>query len=231
MTTTLRTRARLMGVLALLASPALTGCASQQALRQSLNDRDAEIRDLLEEQTRLDNELRRVRNDRDNLQVALEDATSQLRAKPAPVEAASPLQEFPDLDREGITYGRRGDHIVFSVPSAVTFGAGKASLTDQGRKALKVLAARLKDFSDPAQFYVEGHTDSDPIKKSGFKSNRHLSLERALAVHAFLVTDGQIDDSRFVVVGHGQYDPVASNDSDGNKAKNRRVEVVVHDGR
>lgn len=225
-------RTRVLCALAVFAAPILTGCASQQALRQSLHERDAEIRDLLDEQTALENELVRLRTERDGLQSALQDAAARLDERPAPIEAvAAPLESFPDLDREGITYGRRGDQIVFSVPSAVSFGAGKASLTDQGRKALLVLADRLREFRSPARFHVEGHTDSDPIQKSGFASNRHLSLERALAVHEFLVSQGKIEDSRFVVVGHGQYDPVAANDSKENKAKNRRVEVVVYDSK
>ena len=216
-----------------LAAPALTGCASNQALRQSLHERDGEIRDLQEEQSALEAEIAKLRTDRDGLQSALEEAASRLRERPEPSPAVlqTSAQSFPDLDKEGISYGRRGDHVVFSVPSAVTFGSGKADLTEKGRKALLVLANRLKsDFAANTHFYVEGHTDSDPIQKSGFESNRHLSLERALAVHEFLVTSGKIEDRRFVVVGFGQYDPVAPNDTSENKAKNRRVEVIVHDG-
>lgn len=223
---------RILGLVGALIAPLLTGCASNQALRQSLHERDSEIRDLLDEQTALENEMVRLRTERDGLQTALQEAAARMREKPepAPAVASTPVPSFPDLDREGITVGRRGDHVVFNVPSAVTFGAGKASLTEQGRKALLALAQRLKTgFGGVARFYVEGHTDSDPISKSGFESNRHLSLERALAVHEFLVTEGHIDDKRFVVVGHGEYSPVASNDSKDNKAKNRRVEIVVHE--
>ena len=89
------------------------------------------------------------------------------------------------------------------------------------------MAARLKsDFQDGARFFIEGHTDSDPIKRSSFASNRELSIARAMAVLEFLVTEGKVPDRRFVVVGHGQYDPIAPNDN-SSKAKNRRVEIVV----
>ena len=222
---------RTVGAYALLAAPFLTGCASNQALRQSLHERDAEIRGLLDDQTAMEAELARLRTERDGLQTALEDAAMRLQNPPATTEASlKPESSYADLKAEGIGYGVRGDHIVFSVPSAVTFASGKAQLTDQGKKALRVLAKRMKtDFGAGARFYVEGHTDTDPIQKSGFESNRHLSLERALAVHGFLVTECEIEDSRFVVVGHGQYDPVAPGDSKESKAKNRRVEVVVHE--
>lgn len=216
---------------AVLAVPVLSGCASEQALRMSLSDRDREIQDLNIERTRIQEELVRTRNDRDRLQTALQDAAARLADRPEPVEAAAtPLPRFRDLDEAGITYGRRGDHIVFSVPSAVTFGAGMAELTSAGEEALLVLGRRLTtEFNGAAAFFVEGHTDSDPITKSKFESNRHLSLRRAMAVHEFLVTEGLIQDERFVLVGHGPYRPLAANDSKANKALNRRVEIVVHE--
>ncbi len=219
-------------VAALVAVPVLSGCASEQALRMSLSDRDREIQELNMERTRIQEELVRTRNDRDRLQAALQDAAARLADRPEPVEAAAatPIPRFRDLDEAGITYGRRGDHIVFSVPSAVTFGAGKAELTSAGEEALLILGRRLTtEFDGEAAFYVEGHTDSDPISKSKIESNRHLSLRRAMAVHEFLVTEGLIQDERFVLVGHGPYRPLAANDSDVNKALNRRVEIVVHE--
>ena len=226
----MNTISRLTRATALLAAALLTGCASNQALRQTLYERDAEIRDLLDEQSRLEAELARANTERTGLEAALQDAAARLRERSEPIEAAVPLSTFPDLDAEGITYGRRGGHIVFTVPTAVTFGSGKASLTDSGEKALRALGQRMKsEFAGSAIFHVEGHTDTDPIRKSSFESNRHLSLERALAVHEFLVTECQIEDDRFVVVGHGQYSPIAPNDGSANKAKNRRVEIVVHE--
>jgi len=216
---------------ALLAVPVLSGCASEQALRMSLSDRDREIQELHLERQQIQEELVRTKNDRDRLKTALQDAAASMAEQSKPVEAvAAPVPRFRDLDEAGITYGRRGDHIVFSVPSAVTFGAGKAELTSAGEKALLALGRRLTtEFNGEASFYVEGHTDSDPISKSKFESNRHLSLRRAMAVHQFLVTEGLIQDERFVLVGHGPYRPLAANDSKTNKALNRRVEIVVHE--
>lgn len=209
-----------------IAAPALTGCASNQALRMSLSERDDEIRGLKRELTALQGDLVRTRNERDGLQVALEDAALRIQKPPAD---PGPAPRFPDLDQAGISYGMRGDQVVFTIPSAVTFGAGKASLTAGGEKALDALARRLaSEFGGHERFFVEGHTDSDPIRRSGFESNRDLSLERAKAVHAHLVTVGKIDDRRFVLVGHGQYRPIVPNDSSEGKARNRRVEIVVH---
>lgn len=223
---------KLMRVALLCGAPVLFGCASNGALRASLNERDAEIADLSAENYRMSQDLAKVRSDRDGLRAALSQATAELAAQPAtPMPAAHQGLSYDDLAAEGIDASRRGDAIVFTVPSAVTFGSGKADLTTSGRKALSLLASRMQgDFPDEAQFFVEGHTDSDPIRKSGYKTNRDLSWARARAVHSFFVEECDIPDDRFVVVGHGPYRGLVTNDSKTNKAKNRRVEVLVRAG-
>jgi chemotaxis protein MotB len=93
---------------------------------------------------------------------------------------------------------------------------------------LDKISQRLKkDFPD-ARFYIEGHTDADPISKSTFGSNRELSIARGMAVLTYLVESCHIPDDQFVVVGHGQYLPLETNSTAEGKAKNRRVEIVVH---
>ena len=74
------------------------------------------------------------------------------------------------------------------------------------------------------RFYVEGHTDSDPIQKTKdkYRDNRQLSSERADAVVRALARQGVPDDA-MVVVGYGQYEPRDPK----TKARNRRVEIVV----
>ena len=77
------------------------------------------------------------------------------------------------------------------------------------------------------RFYIEGHTDDDPIQKTKdkFRSNRHLSVERADSVARYLISQG-VPESKIVIVGFGQYDPAAAAK---NKAQNRRVEIVIGD--
>jgi chemotaxis protein MotB len=122
----------------------------------------------------------------------------------------------------------RDGNMVISIPSAITFPSGEATLSKSGETALKQVAATLKKKYGGAVFSIEGHTDSDPIKKSKFTSNRDLSIARARAVHTFLVVECGVPDSKCLVVGHGEYDPVAPNTDEKSKAKNRRVEIVVH---
>lgn len=220
----------LYGAALLAMSPLMVGCASSQALRASLNERDAEIAELAADNHHLMEELAQVRNERDGLHAALADASARLADSVRTMPAAHSTSGYDDLEAAGIGTSMRNGAVVFTVPSAVTFGSGKAELTSSGRKALKTLAGRLKgDFGPTAIFHVEGHTDSDPIRKSGYKTNRDLSWARARAVHGFLVQECQIEDDRFVVAGHGPHRSLVPNDSKSNKAKNRRVEVLVRE--
>lgn len=118
-----------------------------------------------------------------------------------------------------ITYG--DNWIRFS--GEVLFDAGKTDLKPQGKALLLEVAKELKDKGFFIQ--VDGHTDSDPIKRSIGKfptgSNFELGAERALAVTLMLQKDGGIDPAKLHMVSWGEHQPAEA----GNKRKNRRVEI------
>ena len=223
-------------ILLLAAIPALTSCVSESQMRLAVEDRDREIATLRSDKTELQERLDLLSYERDDLRMQLSSAETRMTASTGPSEAsfapaaAADFVGFPELEELGITTGQRGVDTVISVPTEVTFGSGKATVSSGGHSALQKVAARLKsEFDDGARFFVEGHTDRDPINKSKFASNRDLSIARAMAVLEVLVTEGKVPDRRFVVVAHGQYDPIAPNNGP-SKAKNRRVEIVVKNG-
>ena len=117
--------------------------------------------------------------------------------------------------------------MVISIPTEITFPSGKATLSDNGMTALTAVARTLIDEYPSAQYWIEGHTDNDPIKKSKFATNRDLSLARAMAVLHYLVGETGVPDGQCVVAGWGEYRPLVPNDSKENKSTNRRVEIVV----
>ena len=83
------------------------------------------------------------------------------------------------------------------------------------------------EYSDK-DIFVFGHTDNQPIKKSGWHDNWQLSTQRALAVVRYLQTRG-VDVSRLAAAGCGEYRPRAANDTASNRAQNRRVSIFVVD--
>jgi chemotaxis protein MotB len=220
MTRQLRLRAALVAVLA--AAPLAGGCASTQ-YQAALDEREAENKSLREERTGLKGQLRDARYQNESLEAALADANARLLAEPD----TTAVQTDRELEEAGIGVGMRDGNIVYTVPDAITFASGKADLSSRGKDALKLVASRLASEYPSEDYWIGGHTDSDPIVKSKFASNRDLSLARAMAVLRYMVDDAGVKDGQCAVVGFGEYRPLAANDSTTSKAKNRRVEITV----
>lgn len=206
-----------LGLLALALAPLAGGCVSQK----HLEDAENEIVKLREERTRL-------RRDNEALNRQVQSYEAQLIAANQKIAEMPEPANYADVSASGVDVITRGNSLVFSVPSEISFASGKADLSPSGRKALKTVADALRrDFPDGV-YWIEGHTDNDPIRKSGFGSNRELSLARGMSVLRYLVDEAGIADERCVVAGFGEYWPNVPNDSAANKAQNRRVEIVVH---
>lgn len=102
----------------------------------------------------------------------------------------------------------------------IFFDTGKAELKAESQPAIDEVTKLLK--ADPSlKVYVVGHTDN----VGAIDGNMKLSQDRALAVVQALVKGG-IEAARVKAYGNGPYAPVASNDAEDGRAKNRRVELV-----
>jgi chemotaxis protein MotB len=117
--------------------------------------------------------------------------------------------------------------ITVTLPNAILFDSGKAELKRATSTELDHIRSVLRDKYPGKQVDVVGHTDTDPIKKSKWKDNWELSAQRALSVLRYLVKRG-ISEKDIQAVGCGESQPIASNSTASGKAKNRRVEIVVH---
>lgn len=215
-----------------LCAPLFTGCAASQLQAEVLAEREAENRALREERAGLKNELRTLQFQNESLETALMEAQARRleAAVAAPVAPTAPAStSFEALDELGIQYGTRDGRMVISIPTEITFGSGKATLSEGGRTALTAVARTLIDEYAQAQYWIEGHTDNDPIAKSKFATNRDLSIARAMAVLHYMVGETGVPDAQCVVAGWGEYRPLRPNDSRDNKGVNRRVEIVVEE--
>lgn len=117
--------------------------------------------------------------------------------------------------------------ITVTLPNTILFSSGKADLKNSAKTDLGHIVSVINEKYSGKLIDVVGHTDSDPIKKSKWKDNWELSSERALSVLRQLIKSG-IPDSEIRAVGCGQSRPVAPNSTQSGKARNRRVEIVVH---
>jgi chemotaxis protein MotB len=116
--------------------------------------------------------------------------------------------------------------LVITFVAEVLFDSGKAKLRQDSLSKLSKVANVLNTTVADLNVGIEGHTDNQPIKKSGWKSNWELSTARALSVLHYLI-EQSVPEPRLSAIGYGEYRPVASNDSKDGRQKNRRVEIVI----
>jgi len=117
--------------------------------------------------------------------------------------------------------------LVITFLSEVFFDSGKDVIREDGKGSLQKVAEVLNQNVPNSNVAIEGHTDNQPIKYSGWKTNWELSSARALAVLHYLVDECKVKPTRLSANGYGEYRPVAANDTKENMQKNRRVEIVI----
>lgn len=205
-----RSLLRVAGVLA-AAGLILGGCASNnngeldaalmenQELRQRLADTESALADCQSGRAQLEGQST-------NLAAELERLRNELSKTP----------NFGD----GVTVSRRGSEIAVGVAGDVLFDSGSATLKTSAKSTLERIAQILNSQYASNAIRIEGHTDADPIKKSGWKTNERLSSERALAVEEFLVSKG-VNNKRVYSAAFGPAIPRNS------KNESRRVEIVI----
>lgn len=136
------------------------------------------------------------------------------------------LAEAPHLSSlEGVEVSRVAEGISLRVEDHLLFSTAEAELTGSGRDVIESLVALIQRYE--GDISVEGHTDSRSINTPQFPSNWELSSSRATAILRHLVDEG-VDASRLRAVGFGATRPLAGNDTNEGRAKNRRVEVIIH---
>jgi len=123
-----------------------------------------------------------------------------------------------------------GDRFVFQ--SSVLFDAGKADVSDAGKKSLDRLAEAALDLERevppdiPWILRIDGHTDARPVQGGPFKSNWELSAARAIAVAQYLISKG-VDPHYLAAAGFGEFQPLEAGTSEEAYQKNRRIELKL----
>ena len=129
------------------------------------------------------------------------------------------------VDAGDLRIALRDGRMVLQLPNDVLFDSGQAELRPRGQAALKQVAAVLKTI-EGRDFQVAGHTDNVPIETSRFPSNWELSSARSLEVVRFMIGQG-VKPAVLSLAGYGEFDPVAPNDDEKGRARNRRIEITV----
>jgi chemotaxis protein MotB len=146
-------------------------------------------------------------------------AVQELRAK-----ISNALLNFKEND---ISVKVKNGKVYVSLAEQLLFKSGSIDVDAKGVSALQQLARAIKDQRD-INIMVEGHTDNVPIsKKSQYMSdNWDLSVMRATSITKILTKAG-VTPRQITASGRGEYSPLTGNDTDANKQKNRRTEIII----
>ncbi len=117
-----------------------------------------------------------------------------------------------------------GDRLKVVNSNPLNFPPGKAQLLESSQQYLDALLPVLQRFE--FMIHVEGHTDDRPIETMQFKSNWELSAARAANFVRYLEDNGANPED-LVVIGYGPHRPIAPNDSEESRARNRRIEILL----
>ncbi len=157
------------------------------------------------------------------------DKISELSGKLSELEEAKALleerlkSEIRDR-RVKLDITKRG--LVITFVDEVLFESGKVLLKEEAGPILDTVIGVIKEKVADRNIGIEGHTDNEPIKHSGWKSNWELSTARATEVLHYLEDSG-IKPGKLQATGFGEHRPVTSNNTTKGRQQNRRVEIVI----
>lgn len=131
------------------------------------------------------------------------------------------------LDKLQVQLAQTPRGITLTIVDSLLFTPGMAEISVKGKALLDNVALILKERFPNRELIFEGHTDNQPIKFSGWKSNWELGSARSLEVLHYIVANHNFDPKRLSAVSYGEFRPVASNNTDEGRAQNRRAVIVV----
>ena len=128
------------------------------------------------------------------------------------------LQEVDVKVLKGVVYVSLADNMLYR--------SGSYEVNDRAKTTLSKIAKILSDYKD-FEVLVEGNTDDMPITRPNIRNNWDLSALRASSVVQVLQNDYGIAPNRLSAAGRGQYNPVATNDTELGRQRNRRTQIII----
>jgi len=116
--------------------------------------------------------------------------------------------------------------VFINLSDKMLYQSGSSNLTPRANEVLGKIATIVQSKPD-LEVMVEGYTDNDPIRSSCFEDNWDLSVKRATSVVRTLQTKYGIDPNRLIAAGRGEWNALASNDTEEGKSTNRRTRIII----
>jgi chemotaxis protein MotB len=116
--------------------------------------------------------------------------------------------------------------VYISLSDNMLYKSGSFEVSDKAAETLSKIAKIITDYKD-YDVLIEGNTDNVPIAKGAIRNNWDLSALRASSVVQVLQNTYRVDPKRLTAGGRGEYNPIASNDNEAGKMKNRRTQIII----
>lgn len=173
---------------------------SIEKLVDQINESNQYIRHLVE-----------VKSKSDSLNLVLQNNLTRSLSK-------EELKEVDVQVLKGVVYISLADNMLYK--------SGSYEINSRAAQTLSKIAKIIKDYKD-YDVLIEGNTDNVPIKKTNIRNNWDLSTLRASSVVQALQNDYGVDPKRLTAGGRGEYNPIASNDTEVGKQRNRRTQIII----
>ncbi len=130
-------------------------------------------------------------------------------------------EEMNDVDVQvlkGVVYISLSDNMLYK--------SGSYEISDKAGTTLSKIAKIITDYKD-FEVLIEGNTDDVPISKQNIRNNWDLSALRASSVVQALQNNYGVNPKRLTAGGRGEYNPIAGNDTEAGRIKNRRTQIII----
>ena len=197
-----------------------------RAKEKELQRREKELNDKIKRQDKEIAQKERTLKDREKLVSDLQKTIAQKENKQKSLIASLENALF-EFSKEDLQVERRNGKVYVSMSDKLLFKSGEATLGTEGKRALSKVAEVVNRNPD-IEVTIEGHTDNVPLSGTGVnKDNWDLSVRRATSVVRVLTKEYQVPPTRVLAAGRGEFSPIADNDLESGKARNRRTEIIL----
>ncbi len=151
----------------------------------------------------------------------------QLEASKKLAEKIQEALEDSEITEE-VSLNYTSQYVELSIQGSILFDSGKVDIKENAIPVIDKVGQILETFAG-GTIEIEGHTDNVPMSSGGkYSNNDELSSGRALSIFYYLVENTNLDPSKIMHTGRGEYDPIADNSTDEGRARNRRVEIKIY---
>jgi len=208
--------------------------AQSSDLRAQVNKLSSQIATLQKDKDALQKDKADLQSEKASLQANIKDLTTKAEKADQLEKSTQTYQDLTKKLEKEIQEGQveiteMKNRLTMTMVDKILFPSGSAQIGKEGKMVLDKVVSILKDVKDK-RIQIEGHTDNKPIVsslKNKFPTNWELSTARATEVVRYLQEKGGMDPHLLSATGYAEYQPIASNDTEEGRHKNRRIEIVL----